>query len=114
MLQERVEAIERQRRVEIGEPAADIDATGDGFDERGRIDRRFEQRQLPHDALDVHAVSNLEQPIGDRVPICQHVVVLRQTEVERLRQLGKLTYCPGSRAEQLSKRQTSFTIDLDV
>ena len=39
--------------------------------------------QLPHDALDVHAVADLEQPIGDRVPVLVELRVGRRAEVLR-------------------------------
>ena len=66
---------------------------------RPGIDRRLEQRQLPHDALDVHAVADLEEPIGDRVPVLVELRVGRRAEVLR----GHAEHgagrrrCPGAR-----------------
>ena len=37
--------------------------------------RRVEQGELPDDALDVHAVADLEQPVGDGVPVAEQLVV---------------------------------------
>ena len=53
------------------------------FDQHAGIERRIEQRQLLHDALDVLAVADLEQPVGDRVPIGEQGLVLRDAEVQR-------------------------------
>ena len=46
----------------------DVEPGGDRLDERAGIDRRVEQRELAHDALDVHAVADLEQPVRRRGP----------------------------------------------
>src|SRR5690606_10794891 len=54
------------------------------FDEQGRIDRRLKQRQGAFDAVDVHAVTDLEQPIGDRIPILVQPLVARDLEEEAL------------------------------
>ena len=56
---------------------------GGRLDQHAGIDRRIEQRELPHDALDVHAVADLEQPVGDGVPVAEQLVVARDAEVER-------------------------------
>ena len=39
-------------------------------------------RQLAEHALEVQAVANLEQAVGDRVPVRQQLVVARHAEVE--------------------------------
>ncbi len=57
LLQQDVEAIERERSVQVGESATDIHASSDGFHQSGGVDGRLEQRQLTHHALDVHAVA---------------------------------------------------------
>ena len=65
---EEAESIVRRRRVEARDHAAEIYARRGRANEEARIDRRVEQRQLSDDALDVHAVADLEEPIRDRVP----------------------------------------------
>ena len=55
-------------RIHVADRRADIQSGGDGFDQQGRIDGRLKQRQLTHNALNVHAVADLEQPISHRVP----------------------------------------------
>ena len=82
-IEQEAEAVVRRRRVEAGDHAAQVDAGGGRAHEQPGIDRRIEQRQLPHDALDVHAVADLEQPVGDRVPVLVELRVGRRAEVLR-------------------------------
>ena len=81
--EQEAEAVVRRRRVEAGDHAAEVDAGRGRAHEQPGIDRRIEQRQLPHDALDVHAVADLEQPVGDRVPVLVELRVGRRAEVLR-------------------------------
>ena len=68
-IQQETEPVVRRRRIEARDHAAEIGAGGRGAHEQTRIDGRLEQRELPDDALDVHAVADLEQPIADGVPV---------------------------------------------
>ena len=61
---------------------ADIDPGCRCLDQHARVNGRVEQSERANDALDIHAVANLEQPVGDGVPIAQHLVVARDAEVE--------------------------------
>ena len=58
----------RDGLVDVVDDRADVDARGDGLHQRARVDRRIEQRELTHDALDVHAVADLEQAVADAGP----------------------------------------------
>src|SRR5262245_43526473 len=71
-------------RGQVVQHAAQIDPGGGGLDEQGRINRRLKQRQLADDALNVHAVANLEKPVFDRIPIFRQVIVGRNAEIEGL------------------------------
>src|SRR5205823_5540939 len=66
-----------------GDEAADVDAGRRRLDQHARIERRVEQRQLAHDALDVHAVADLVEAVGDRVPVGQQLWVAGNAEVQR-------------------------------
>ena len=72
-----------ERLVEAGDHAGDVDPRRRRLDQHARIERRVEQRQLLEDALDVLAVADLEQPVGDGVPIGEQRLVLRDAEIER-------------------------------
>ena len=52
---------------------------------RPGIDRCVEQRELARHALDVLAVAQLEQAVGDRRPVAEQLVVRRNLEIEGLR-----------------------------
>ena len=74
---------QRQRLVEPADDRADVEPGGGRAGQHRRVDRRVEQRQLPEDALDVEAVADLEEPVGDGVPVAEQLVVARDAEVER-------------------------------
>ena len=54
--------------------------------QHGRIDRRFEQRQLTEGTLDIQTVADFKQAISHCVPIAQYLVIARHTEIERFAQ----------------------------
>jgi hypothetical protein len=76
------ETMVRQRRAEAGDHGLDVETGGDSPHEERGIDRRLEQRQPPLDAVDVHAVADLEQPILDGVPEREETFVLWNTEIQ--------------------------------
>ena len=91
-LQQDVEAIERQRGVQVSQSRTDIQTSCNSLDQRGRVNRWFKQRQLAHHAFDSHAVADFVEPVSHGVPVTQHLVVLRDTEVEH-RQGRRVTLC---------------------
>ena len=76
------EAVVRQWSTQICQRARQVDARRASAHQHAGIDRRLEQRQLPHHALDVHAVAYLEEAVGDGVPILQQLIVGWNAEVE--------------------------------
>ena len=48
-------------------------------DEQGWIEIRFEERQLPDLSPDIHAVADLEEPVGHRGPVAEQLVVALNT-----------------------------------
>ena len=83
LLQQDVEAIERQRSVQVREDGADVHPGSHGLDQRARIDGRRKQRQLPRHAFEVHAVADLVEAVGHGVPNTEELVVLRDAEIQR-------------------------------
>src|SRR5688572_7263436 len=79
-----LEAHERQRLIETTYDGRNVESCSRGPRKQRRIDRRLEERELPKDAANVEAVANLEETIGNRVPVAQQFVVTRYAEVERV------------------------------
>jgi hypothetical protein len=77
-----LEAVVGAGRGDVVEGAAEIDPRRCRPHQQGGIDGRLEQGQLPLHPFDVLAVSDLEQPIGDPVPVGEQLVVLGHAEVE--------------------------------
>lgn len=80
---QRPEADQRQRLVKPADHRGDVDTGRGGPGQHGRVDRRLEQRELAEYPLDGQAVADLEQPVGDGVPVGQQGVVARHAEVQR-------------------------------
>src|SRR5207245_294390 len=98
------------RLIQAVDDAADVYPRCRGFHQHSRIQRWIEQGKWANDALDVHAVANLKQPIGDRVPIGQHPVVGRQAEVEsaadakeRSASVGAIARGPGELRSEVER-----------
>ena len=70
------------RLVQAAENAPDVNPRGCCLDQHAGVDRGIEQRERPHDAGDVLAVADFEEPIGDGIPIPQQLVVFGNAEVE--------------------------------
>ena len=71
-----------ERLVQAADDRADVDSGRRCLDQHAGIDGRIEQGKLAHDAFDVHAVADLEQPVGHRIPVAEQLVVGRDAEVE--------------------------------
>jgi hypothetical protein len=82
LLREDGEAVIRQRRIHACEDGRKIQPRGGRAHQHAGVDRRREQRQAALDAVDVLAVADLVQPVGDAVPDLEHAVVLRDAEVQ--------------------------------
>src|SRR5688572_20614448 len=52
------------------------------FNQHTRIERWVKKGEWAHHARDVHAMSNLEEPVRHGVPVAQQLVVARDAEVE--------------------------------
>ena len=83
LLDQQQRADRAERLVQAADDAADVDAGRGRRREHAGVERRVEQRELLHHALDVLAVADLEQPVGDGVPVAEQVLVLRDAEVQR-------------------------------
>src|SRR5215208_7171762 len=70
------------RLVHSADDAPDIDPGRRRLDQHTGVDRRVEEGELAHHALDVHAMPNLVEPVGDRVPVREQLVVAWDAEVE--------------------------------
>ena len=77
-------AVKRQRCRQVVQHAADIDPGRSGANQQRRIDGRFEERELLDLTFDVHAVSDLEEPIRDRIPPPEDLLVSGHAEEEVL------------------------------
>jgi hypothetical protein len=62
--------------VDVIDDAGDVKTRRGGPHQGAGVDGRIEQGQLTHHALDVHTVTELEQPVGDLVPVTEQLVVL--------------------------------------
>ena len=71
------------RLVQPADDRADVDPGRRRLDQHAGIDRRVEQGKLAHHAFDVHAVADLEEPVGHRIPVAEQLFVARNAEVER-------------------------------
>jgi hypothetical protein len=81
LLRQDGEPVLRDRTVTGRQYLADVDTGRDGAHQNVRIDRRVVERQLPLDALDVLAVPDLEQSVGDAIPVLDQLLVGWHTEV---------------------------------
>src|SRR5690349_13578360 len=72
----------RQGRAEIVQDAAQIDPLIGGQNQQRRVDWRLEQRKLTYHALNIHAVTDFEQAVGNRIPVGEQLIVLRDTEIK--------------------------------
>ncbi len=79
------ETIVWQSGLHIAEHGANVHASCARLNEQTGIDRSIEERELPGDALDVLAVTQLEQSIGHGLPVAEQFVVRRNLEVKSLR-----------------------------
>src|SRR5713101_5647840 len=68
--------------VHAADNGSDIDPRCCRLDQHARINRWVVQSERTNNALDIHAVANFEEPVGDSVPIAQQLVVGRNTEIE--------------------------------
>ena len=75
-----VEAVLRRLFVDERQYVVDLQASRFCPNEQGRIDPRFPQRQCARDALDVHAVTDLEEPGFHQIPISEQGLVRRHAE----------------------------------
>ena len=74
------EAVLRRLFVDERQYSVDIQARRFCPNEQGRIDPRFPQRQCARDALDVHAVTDLEEPVLHQIPVSEQGLVRRHAE----------------------------------
>src|ERR1044072_3528675 len=73
----------RQWRAQMVQGACYVHSGSHGPHQRGRIYRRRKQRQLPEDTFNVQAMTDLIEPIGDGVPITEHLNILRYAEIKQ-------------------------------
>src|SRR5262249_25898717 len=69
--------------VEAVDDAPDVDPRRRRLDQQAGIYRRIEEREWAGYARNAHAMTNLEEPVGDRVPVFQHLFIARDAEVKR-------------------------------
>ncbi len=93
-------------RREVGENGADIESGGGRPHQQGRIDGRLVDGQQPKHAIDIHTVSDLEQPVGNGIPVIQHMVVVGQAKLldDTEDALRSLTVYPARGCGHLSGR----------
>src|SRR5450755_2793698 len=109
-LQHNVKPVGREGSIDIVEHTRDIDAGSDCSDKQPRIDFWFEYGQRALYSFDVHAMANLEQPIGDRVPITEQIVVGGDAEVLHRQRRNALSFV----SEGWGHRGCEETLDLNL
>src|SRR5215831_3627647 len=70
----------------LSEDLADAEPGRDRAHQQSGIDRRREQGELALDPFDVLTVSDLVEPVRDRIPVADQLLVARDTEVRHPRQ----------------------------
>ncbi len=78
---EELEPHERQRLIEPAHDRAHVESGGGCAHQKSWVDGRVIERWALKDALKVQAVMNLEEPIGDCIPVTQQLRILRYAEV---------------------------------
>ena len=81
-----IEAIDRQRRVQVAQRLSDIYAGRRRLDQERWVDRRLEEGQLTDDAREVHAVADLVTTGRPRCPRGRAAIVVGDAEVQHVQE----------------------------
>src|SRR5580704_17365831 len=75
LLHQKLETNQRQRLIQSANDGPNVQTCRSSFRQQAGVYGRLEQWQLSEDALDIEAVANLEQAIGNSIPVTQQLVV---------------------------------------
>src|SRR5262249_1737639 len=102
------------RLVQPADNRANVDPCRCGFDQHAGINWRGGKGQLSPPAFDIHAVANLEESVGHRVPVAEELIVAWNAEVERAPNAekwpGGIRICPLRLRQAKVERELAFEL----